>query len=139
MQGALASLGRLQRTPLPTLMTVAVIAIALALPGSLFVFTRNLEQLSGSWERTAAISVFLRAEVDMGQARQLSGRLGELPEVSGVTLAQTAIVSGPGELMGAVPRRGTPRRPRRGPARQSRDRRVAEGHLRASSDSRDIR
>jgi cell division transport system permease protein len=81
LQGALASLGRLQRSPLPTLMTVAVIGIALALPGALYVVTHNLERLSGNWEQTAAISLFLRVGVGRQQAADLARRLGERSDV----------------------------------------------------------
>jgi cell division transport system permease protein len=83
---ALGSLGRLQRSPLPTLMTVAVIGIALALPGALYVLTRNLEQLSGAWQQTAGISLFLHVEVSEKRAAELAQRLGQDPEVASVTL-----------------------------------------------------
>jgi len=86
LQGALASLGRLQRTPLPTLMTVAVIGIALALPVSLYVFTRNLERLSGSWEQSATLSLFLRMDVDLKRAEALAQGLREQPQVATVDL-----------------------------------------------------
>ena len=84
LQGALASLGRLQRSPWPTIMTVAVIGIALALPGGLYVLTRNLVQLSGGWENTAAISLFLRTEVTWEQASVLAERLGERADLEEV-------------------------------------------------------
>jgi cell division transport system permease protein len=67
-------------------MTVAVIGIALALPGSLYVFTRNLAQVSEGWERSAAVSLFLRTDVDTEQAGDLARRLGERPEVTRVTV-----------------------------------------------------
>lgn len=86
LQGALASLGRLQRTPLPTLMTVAVIGIALALPGSLYIFTRNLERLSGNWEQTATISLFLLVDVDLKRAEGLAERLRQQHDIAAVTL-----------------------------------------------------
>lgn len=86
MQGALASLGRLQRTPLPTLMTVAVIGIALALPGALYVFTHNLERLSGNWEHTATISLFLATDVGQEAADGLAGRLRGQTDIAAVTL-----------------------------------------------------
>jgi cell division transport system permease protein len=84
LQDALASLGRLQRSPLPTVMTVAVIGIALALPGALYVLTRNLEQLSGGWQQTAGISLFLRVEVGLEQAEALAARLDEAADVAAV-------------------------------------------------------
>jgi cell division transport system permease protein len=85
LQGALASLGRLRRSPLPTLMTVAVIGIALALPGALYVLTVNLERLSGEWQQTAGISLFLQLDVGADQARELARRLERDPSIAAVT------------------------------------------------------
>lgn len=59
LQSAVATLGRLMRTPLPTGMTVAVIGISLALPAALFVVTENLRTMAGGWDQAAAISLFL--------------------------------------------------------------------------------
>lgn len=83
-QGALASLGRLLRSPLPTFMTVAVIGIALALPGGLYVLTRNLAALGDGWEETTAISLFLRSEVSAKQAASLAERLRKRPDLEEV-------------------------------------------------------
>ncbi len=86
LQGALSSLGRLRGTPLPTLMTVLVIGIALALPGALYVLTRNLERLGEGWEQTAAISLFLKAEVSATKAEALARRLAGRQDLESVTL-----------------------------------------------------
>jgi cell division transport system permease protein len=86
LQGALATLGRLLRSPLATAMTVAVIGIALALPAGLYVLTRNLNALSGGWEQTAAISLFLRVETEPAQAEALADRLREHPDLDEVDL-----------------------------------------------------
>jgi cell division transport system permease protein len=86
IQGALASLGRLLRTPLPTLMTVAVIGIALALPGALYVVTRNLAELASGWEQTASLSLFLHGEVTGEDAAGLARRLGARDDVGEIRL-----------------------------------------------------
>ncbi|MBK8637229.1 MAG: ABC transporter permease [Chromatiaceae bacterium] len=86
LQGAVSSLSRLRGTPLPTLMTVLVIGIALALPGALFVLTRNLERLGDGWEQTAAISLFLKAGVSEAKAKALARRLEGRPDLESVTL-----------------------------------------------------
>lgn len=86
LQGALASLGRLIRSPLATLMTIAVMAIALALPGGLFLLTYNLDKLSGNWEQTASISVFLSTEVSMADAEALALRMRGRPELADVRI-----------------------------------------------------
>lgn len=59
-RAALASLGRLWRNPVAALMTVMVIAIALALPGALWLLLQNAERASSDWEAGARISVYLR-------------------------------------------------------------------------------
>jgi cell division transport system permease protein len=59
----IASLGRLSRTPLSSVLTTAVIGIALALPGGLYVLLANLQAVAGSWDNTARISLFLERDV----------------------------------------------------------------------------
>jgi cell division transport system permease protein len=75
------SLGQLSRQPFATLMTTAVIGIALALPSGLHVILKNAQQLSGSWDGGARISLFLKRSVNEAQARQLVRRIRQLPEV----------------------------------------------------------
>ena len=67
-------------------MTAAVIGIALALPGSLYLFTRNVQQLSGTWQQTAAISLFLRLDVQQQQAERLAQHLLDKPDIQSVQL-----------------------------------------------------
>jgi len=86
LQGAWSSLERLRGTPLPTLMTVIVIGIALALPGALYVLTRNLERLGEGWEQTAAISLFLKSNVGANKAEALARRLSGRKDLDSVTL-----------------------------------------------------
>jgi len=74
-QVALASLGRLFDTPLATLMTCAVIGIALALPLGLHLLLDNLQEVTGGWESGASISLFLKQEVSDQQARELAAKL----------------------------------------------------------------
>jgi cell division transport system permease protein len=66
VQSAVATLGRLMRAPWATGMTVAVIAVALALPAGLFVLTENLRQLVGGWDQAAAVSSFCAPGVRHG-------------------------------------------------------------------------
>lgn len=85
-EGARSSLGRLRQTPWSSLMTLLVIGLALALPGALYVLTHNLERLGEGWDQTAAISLFLKIQVDGDQAEALAGRLAKWPDLEGVTL-----------------------------------------------------
>jgi cell division transport system permease protein len=74
-QVALASLGRLTGSPLATLMTSAVIGIALALPLGLHVLLNNLQHITGGWESGASISLFLKREISDQQAEELADSL----------------------------------------------------------------
>lgn len=85
-QVALESLGRLYRNGLASLMTAAVIGIALAMPSGLFLLLDNLHRLSGSWDGQASVSVFLRQEIDSDRARALADSLEAWPEIDTVQL-----------------------------------------------------
>lgn len=71
-------------------MTVAAVAIALALPAALVVALDNVKRLGGDWQRSATVSVFLGSRVDEAQAAQLRQRLAQLPEVDTVELISRA-------------------------------------------------
>lgn len=83
-QVALASLGRLYRTPFSSLLTTAVIAIALSLPSGLLVLLDNLQRLNASWEGSSSISLFLKPSVSDARADSLARELGEWPGVATV-------------------------------------------------------
>lgn len=57
---AIESLLRLLRTPTQSLMTWLVIAIALALPATLYASLQNLQSLGQRWDGTPQLSVFLQ-------------------------------------------------------------------------------
>lgn len=70
-----SSLGQLWRTPLATLMTAAVIGIALALPAGLHVLLQNVQRLSTGWEGTAQMSLFLKQGVSEKRIQSLAKKL----------------------------------------------------------------
>lgn len=109
-QNALAALGRLLRTPLPTLMTVAMLGVAIALPGGLFVVTINIKALAVGWERDAALSVFLVPSVVEADAERLAARLRERRDVAEVrvigrdeALAEFRAYSGLEDVLAGLP------------------------------------
>jgi len=71
----IASLGHLTRSPVPTLMTSSVIAIALALPAGLYIALGNVGQLGGNWDDSAQVSLFMHRNVSLEQANDLAARL----------------------------------------------------------------
>ena len=70
-----ASLGRVFRKPWAALLTVSVMALALALPLGLWLVLDNVERLAGNVERSREISVFLGQGVDAARADALAGEL----------------------------------------------------------------
>ena len=68
---AIESLLRLLGTPLQSLMTWLVIAIAVALPAALFVVFNNVQQIGQSWQDSSQISVFLKRDASASQAQGL--------------------------------------------------------------------
>jgi len=82
----IASLGVMTRQPAASFMTIAVIAIALALPAGMFVLLNNASHISVGWDNSAQISVFLKSDVSEKQARQLMGKLRIFDDVAAVSM-----------------------------------------------------
>jgi len=83
---SLASLGRLYAQPIATLMTAAVIAIALALPVGLYIALANIGQLSTGWDGSTQISLFLHTRVKQLEAQKLMRRLEKHKDIKKVEL-----------------------------------------------------
>ncbi|MDI9818687.1 MULTISPECIES: permease-like cell division protein FtsX [unclassified Legionella] len=67
IQAASNSLNLLCRKPMATMMTVIVIAITLTLPALFWVFTDNLQKLSGNWQRSGHISLYLKTSLSSAE------------------------------------------------------------------------
>ncbi len=103
---SLASLGRLYVQPVATLMTAAVIAIALALPVGLYIALDNIGQLSSGWDGSTQISLFLHTNVKKHDAKKLMQRLEKHKSIKKVEfiskekgLKQFSDVSGFGDAL----------------------------------------
>jgi len=104
-----SSLGQLWRTPFSTLMTAAVIGIALALPAGLHVLLQNVQQLATGWEGTAQVSLFLKQDLAEKNAKALADKLRGWAEVADVryisreqALAEFRALSGFGEALDSL-------------------------------------
>lgn len=86
LQMFIASLGYLSRQPFSSLMTSAVIAIALALPAGLYIALDNASQLSADWDGTTQISLFLKNNVSLKQAEKLANKLRQDIEIEKVII-----------------------------------------------------
>lgn len=71
-QALLGSLGRLARAPLGTTLTLLVIALALAVPTALALFVLNVQLATGGLSRTVEVSVYLKSDVPLAKAEQLT-------------------------------------------------------------------
>jgi len=86
LQMLVASLGYLSRQPVSSLMTSAVIAIALALPAGLYIALDNVSRLSAGWDGTTQISLFLHVDTSIEQAEKLARKLSLHQEIDKVDI-----------------------------------------------------
>ena len=105
-QNLLGTLGRMARQPVGSLMTIVVIAIALALPTGLRVLLNNAQILSGSWDGAIDFTVYLKLDVDTARAEELTRDVQAREDVtqtvfisSSEALAEFRAYSGFGEAL----------------------------------------
>tara|TARA_B110000008_G_scaffold47105_1_gene45512 strand:+ start:12886 stop:13857 length:972 start_codon:yes stop_codon:yes gene_type:complete len=81
---AVESLAKLLSTPASSLLTWLVIAIALTLPGALYMAVNNLQQLSGHFEASGQMTVFLTTDIREADSNALRLKVGSLDQVNKV-------------------------------------------------------
>lgn len=81
-----SSLGRVLRRPWATLLTIGVMAVALALPLGLWVALGNLQHFAGNVEQSREIDVFLKPDVAAARATALAAELRGRADVAQVEL-----------------------------------------------------
>jgi len=100
---------RLAGQPFASLLTILVIATALALPAGLRVAVNNADAVSNSWQGAADFTVYLKLDVSEEAARRIAHALEARPDVASVTfidrdaaLAEFRARSGFGEALDAL-------------------------------------
>jgi cell division transport system permease protein len=90
----LASLGELWRQPLASLMTIAVLGLSITLPSTLYLLVKNTEQVTAGWEQAGEISLYLKPNTSVDQAKQLRLAVSLFSEVDAAELvtADVALV-----------------------------------------------
>ncbi|MFA6302476.1 MAG: permease-like cell division protein FtsX [Legionella sp.] len=83
-QAVLHSLNLLCRRPLATLMTVLVIAIALALPVLFWLFTYNLNKFTSGWQQGGHISLYVKASLNQRDQQELMKKIQNIQAVGQV-------------------------------------------------------
>jgi cell division transport system permease protein len=81
-----ASFGRMLGKPWSTLLTVGVMAVALALPVGLAWVLDNAARLGGSIERAREVTVFLKQDIPVERARTLAQSLRARGDIAAVAL-----------------------------------------------------
>lgn len=104
------ALSRMRAAPSSALMTVLVIAIALALPAGLAVLLDNARVITKGWDGNAHLSVFLEMDVDEDRQRRLADDWADFDTVKRtevITRAQALdefkALSGFGDVLEALP------------------------------------
>ncbi len=109
LQTLVYALGQLSLKPLSTLMTVAVIGIALAMPAGLHVLLKNVQQVLGGWDGAAQLSLFLQQQTKESESLALAERLRARAGIASVdyisseqAMAEFQRLSGFGEALSAL-------------------------------------
>ncbi|MBP0047135.1 ABC transporter permease [Marinobacterium sp. AK62] len=83
---ARGALLRLRQTPVASTMTLAVLAIALALPGFLLTVLTNLQALTAGWDTQPRIALYMQTELSDAAIDRFSRELLLRDDLSGVEL-----------------------------------------------------
>lgn len=86
LQALLGALGHLLRQPLGTLLSIAVISLALTLPACLYLLVKNARAATGSITEAIELTVYLKTDVSLERARQLADSARARREAGRVTL-----------------------------------------------------
>lgn len=78
------SLGEMWRTPLASMMTIAVLGLSLTLPATLYLVVKNVQQVSSGFEEASEISLFVKESMNEQETQTLVKRLALYPEVESV-------------------------------------------------------
>lgn len=90
LRQAITSLGELWRSPLWTLITVAVLGVSMTLPTTLHLLVKNIQQVSRSYDQSFEISLFLQNDTTPTEIATLVTLLQGDPQVAKVRLIDKA-------------------------------------------------
>lgn len=86
LQALFGSLGRLVRAPVATLLTLIVVAVALALPAGLALLVDNLRAATGGIDNALDFTVHFKIGTPLQRAQQIAKSAAERPGIDSVTL-----------------------------------------------------
>ncbi len=85
-QALWSSFWQLLRAPLANLMTIAVVAVALALPAGFYLLLENVHLVSAQWTGAAHISLFVKPDVSRDALQKLADTLKQRADIRGVRI-----------------------------------------------------
>ena len=83
-QASIFSLGQIFKHPLNSLLTTAVVGIALSLPAGFYLLLDNSQRVASEWDSSSEISLFLRYELEEEQALALARELEQWSSIARV-------------------------------------------------------
>ena len=86
LQALFGALGRLARTPLASLLTLTVIAVALALPAGLALVVNNLRTATGDLGNAVDFTVHFKIGTPIERVEQIAASARERPGIEAVTV-----------------------------------------------------
>jgi cell division transport system permease protein len=89
-QALLGSLGRLARAPLATMLTLIVIAVALALPAGLALVVNNLRTATGDLGSAVDFSVHFKPDTAIERVQQIAASARQRPGIESITVKTAA-------------------------------------------------
>ena len=108
-QTLIGSLGRIVHHPFAALMTMGVVAVALALPLLLNLFFTNVRSVTGNWNDAYDLSVYMDKKATATRVASLAKQLRQRPDVAAVrvimadeALAEFRSTSGFGKALDAL-------------------------------------
>jgi cell division transport system permease protein len=87
-RACMAGFGQIWRRPAGNMMTIFVLAIALALPGSFFSFAAGIKQMLPPWQKSAQMTVYLKND---GDASAITTAQSSIEHMQGI--ASTHIIT----------------------------------------------
>ena len=85
IRACLLGFGELMRAPLASIMTIAVIGVAMALPAGFYLLLQNFQSISKSWQDSPSISLYLKKNITDKEAQQIINDLKNKPSIKTVT------------------------------------------------------
>ena len=83
---SIGALGRLSRQPFSSLMIILVIGVTLALPTAINILIKNMQSVSNNWDNATDFSVYLKKDLSINNAREISKLLSQRADIEQVKL-----------------------------------------------------